>query len=99
MDIHLRGTEDGILAADQIRRRHRTPVIFLTAHADDATVQRAKSVSPYGYLLKPFTDRELAAALEIAIQRHAVEDELAEKTRLLESVMARMREQTQLLES
>ena len=99
MDIRLKGGRDGIQAADMIRARFGSPVIFLTSHGDAATVARAKAVNPYGYLLKPFTERELAATLEIALQRHSVERQLAEQTALLEQAMEQLNQQTQLLQS
>src|ERR1700758_4812661 len=54
MDIVLRGNMNGIEAAGQIRSRFNIPVIYLTAYADDDTLQRAKVTEPFGYLLKPF---------------------------------------------
>src|SRR3954454_10681646 len=53
MDIHLRGEMDGIEAAEHIRRTFDIPVIYLTAHSDDATVKRAQSTEAFGYILKP----------------------------------------------
>jgi len=55
-------------------------VIYLTAHADDTTVQRAKMTAPYGYLLKPFNERELHAAIEMALYRHMMEREVTPST-------------------
>ncbi len=59
MDILLEGEMDGIEAAEQIRRTSAVPVIYMTAHADRATLERAKRTEPYGYILKPFEDLEL----------------------------------------
>lgn len=73
MDIRLRGTMDGIDAAAAIRASYDVPVIYLTAYADNPTVERARMTEPYGYLLKPFQDRELKATIQIALQRHASE--------------------------
>ena len=67
MDIHLRSTMDGITAADEIRRRSAIPVVYLTAHSDEATLQRAKVTEPFGYILKPFEDREIETTIEIAV--------------------------------
>ena len=75
MDIVLEGDIDGIEAAEQIRTRFNIPVVYLTAYADEATVQRAKMTAPYGYLLKPFNERELHAAIEIALYKHMMERE------------------------
>ena len=76
MDIHLQGTMDGISAAVEIRRRLHVPVIFLTAYAEDATLNRAKLAEPFGYLLKPCNDRELRSAIEITLYKHSAEETL-----------------------
>lgn len=67
MDITLEGKMDGIQAADEIRQSLAIPVVYLTAHSDQATVQRAKLTLPYGYVLKPVREVELKIALEMAI--------------------------------
>ena len=67
MDIHLAGTIDGIDTAEQIRTLYHIPVIFLTAYSDKALLDRAKVTEPYGYVLKPFDERELHSAIEIAL--------------------------------
>src|SRR5690242_19278944 len=59
MDIRLRGTPDGVDAAVAIREQFNVPVIFITAHSDAGTIERAKRAAPLGYLIKPFTAREL----------------------------------------
>ena len=59
MDIVLGGHMDGVEAAEQIRDRFDIPVVYLTAYADNKTLQRAKITEPYGYILKPFSEREL----------------------------------------
>ena len=69
MDIMLKGPGDGIAAAAQIRDTTGIPVLFLTAHADKQTVTRARLVEPHGYLVKPFDDAQLYAALEMIIYR------------------------------
>jgi PAS domain S-box-containing protein len=73
MDIRLRGEMDGIEAGRHIRSRYQLPIVFLTAYADDATVQRAKEADPFGYLLKPFEDQELHTAIEIALHKRNAE--------------------------
>lgn len=67
MDIRIEGKLDGIETAKIIRRNFEIPIIFLTAHSDEKTLQRAKVTESYGYLLKPFEDRALKAAIEIAL--------------------------------
>ena len=77
MDIVLQGEMDGIDAAAEIRKRFDVPVIFLTAHADESTLKRAKITEPFAYILKPFEERELQTALEMALHKHKVEQERA----------------------
>ena len=73
MDIHIPGTMDGIDAAWVIREELGIPVIFVTSFADDAIIERTKRVNPYGYVLKPFMERELKIAIEIALSRKSAE--------------------------
>src|SRR5438132_351234 len=73
MDIRLTGESDGIQAAARIRADYHLPVIFLTAYADQQTIQRAKITEPFGYLLKPFEERELQTAIEMALYKHRSE--------------------------
>jgi len=81
MDIMLKGDMDGIEAAEEIRKRFSIPVIYLTAHSDEKTLERAKLTEPYGYILKPFTERDLSSNIEIAIHKHRreMENDTAEK--------------------
>ncbi len=81
MDIRLKGSMDGIEAASEIRQRYDIPVVFLTAHGDTGTLQRAESVSPYGFLVKPFDDVQLRASIEIALHQHYYESVLAASER------------------
>lgn len=85
MDVRLRGDADGIEAATRIRRSFDVPVVFLTAYSDPDTIQRAQASDPYGYLLKPFDDRELHIVTEMALYRHRAEHE---HRRLLEAQAA-----------
>ena len=78
MDIRLAGAMDGVAAAEVIRREFQVPVVFLTAHADKATIQRARQVEAFGYILKPFDDRELHTQIEMALYKHAAEQRLRE---------------------
>ena len=78
MDIQLRGQMDGVEAADQIRQRLGIPVVYLTANADHPTVQRAKVTEPFGYVIKPFEERELHTAIEVALYKHKAEQTLKE---------------------
>ena len=76
MDIKLEGSMDGIEAADIIKNLLDCPVIFLTAYADDNTIQRAKITEPYGYIVKPLDERELRSAIEIALYKSKMEKNL-----------------------
>lgn len=78
MDIRLKGEMDGIAVAEQIRQQWCIPVIYLTAFSEDSTLQRAKVSEPFGYLIKPFEDREIQAAIEMALYKHQAEERLKE---------------------
>jgi PAS domain S-box-containing protein len=73
MDIHIEGPIDGIETARRIPAELMIPVIYLTAYSEEATLQRATATKPHGYLLKPFSDRELHATIQMVLQRHEVE--------------------------
>jgi two-component system cell cycle sensor histidine kinase/response regulator CckA len=87
MDIRLRGAMDGVEAAAKIRAQQDIPVIYLTAYADQSTLQRAKVTQPYGYVLKPFGERELNTAVEIAIYKHCMERRLKESEQWLAATL------------
>ena len=81
MDIKLGGRMDGIQTTAAIRKRWNLPVIYLTSHSDDATLSRAKETGPHGYLLKPFNERDLRTAIEVALRKHDLELKLLERER------------------
>ena len=83
MDIKLKGDMDGISTAAIIRDQFDLPIIYLTAYSDDATLERAKLTSPYGYLLKPINEKELHATVETTLYRHKMEVELRQRNREL----------------
>lgn len=70
LDIHLSGKKDGVDLAIYIKETYGMPFIFLTAHADKTTVERAKIANPPAYLVKPFTKEELYSSIEIALFKH-----------------------------
>ncbi len=78
MDIRLSGDMDGIETARQIRRRFSIPVLYVSAYADRELMDRAKRTEPYGYVVKPFEDIELQAAIEVALYKHRAELKLRE---------------------
>lgn len=73
MDINLEGELDGIKTACCIRDRFNIPIIYLTAHTDPKTIYRAKDTNPFGYIIKPYADRDLLAAIEMALARATAE--------------------------
>jgi two-component system, cell cycle sensor histidine kinase and response regulator CckA len=87
MDIMLRGDVDGITAADQIRELFGIPVVYLTAYADEHTLQRAKVTDAFGYILKPFEERELYITIEMALYKHRMEARLRESERWLATTL------------
>lgn len=87
MDIVLYGDIDGIDAAGVIRQRFDIPVIYLTAYADDRILERAKLTEPYGYVIKPFEDRDIHSAIEIALHRHALEKKVRESEKWLTTIL------------
>jgi CheY-like chemotaxis protein len=70
MNIRLKGHIDGIEAAEEIRDRFDIPVVYLTALTDQDTLQRAKMTEPYGYIIKPFSERQLQATIKMALGKH-----------------------------
>ncbi|MDF5731197.1 MAG: response regulator [Rhizonema sp. PD38] len=87
MDIKLKGDIDGIEAAWEIHNRWSIPIIYLTAYADDSTLERAKKTQPFGYLLKPFKERELYTTIEIALNKDKLEKQLKENKQFLTTVI------------
>ena len=92
MDIHLRDDIDGIEAAETIHRRFDVPIIFCTAYSNDETLQRAKITAPYGYILKPFDNRELEVNIEIALYKHRTERTLLETEGRLNTTLSNISE-------
>jgi DNA-binding NarL/FixJ family response regulator len=72
LDINLDSAEDGIKIADYINRNFQLPFLFLTSYADKDTLERAKTVKPWGYIVKPFNEKTLLASLEMAISNFAM---------------------------
>ena len=87
MDIILRGTMDGVEAAEKIRERFNIPVIYLTAHTDENTLQRAKLTEPLGYTLKPVEQKELMTVMEMALYKHQMEIKLKERQSWLSTIL------------
>lgn len=87
MDIKLRGALDGVAAAAQIRAKAQVPIIYLTAYADEATLQRAKITEPFGYILKPFGERQLHSSIEMALYKARMERQLQTQERWLATIL------------
>jgi CheY-like chemotaxis protein len=84
MDIVLEGSElDGIETARHINSFHEIPIVFVTAYSDDGTLERAKGIAPFAYILKPFNERELYSAIELALSRHLMEQEIRKRDDIL----------------
>jgi PAS domain S-box-containing protein len=93
MDIHLAGVLDGIQTASRLRERTDIPVIFLSAYSDAELLGQAGKVEPFGYLVKPFEERELHATIQMALYKHRMERALREaNARLDERVRQRTTE-------
>ncbi|MDR3574330.1 MAG: diguanylate cyclase [Anaerolineaceae bacterium] len=87
MDINLEGELDGVEAAGQIYGRFEIPVIYLTAFADNDTLQRAKITDPFGYILKPFEERNLFSTIEMALRKHELEKALKASENLFRTLV------------
>jgi PAS domain S-box-containing protein len=83
MDIMLGGEIDGVTAAEQIQARFDVPIVYVTAYADEVTLQRAKITEPYGYIVKPFKERELHITIDMALYKHKMERKLKESEKWL----------------
>ena len=91
MDIRLVGPMDGIKTAERIQVSRNIPIVYLTAHSDMATLRRAAATEPFGYILKPFEERDVTTQIEIALFKHQAERRLRESEeryrRLVETAM------------
>ena len=87
MDIVLKGDMDGVEAAQRIRDTLDIPVVYLTAYSDEKTLKRAKVTEPFGYIIKPFEDRELHSAVEVALYKHKMESKLKDSEKWLSTTL------------
>lgn len=81
VDIRLRGKSEGFEIAERLRVERDVPVVYMTAHTDDDTLQRAARTGAYGYVVKPFTIPEVKSALQVALVKHRMDQHLAERER------------------
>jgi signal transduction histidine kinase len=86
MDIVLEGEMNGIETARRIRSHYDIPVVYLTAYADEAILDQAKVTEPFGYIIKPFEEREMRSTIEMALYKHQAEKELKESREQLRSL-------------
>jgi PAS domain S-box-containing protein len=92
MDIVLKGEMDGIEAAEQIQLHFNIPIIYLTAYSDEKMLERVKITEPFGYIIKPFNDRELHTNIGIALYKHKMERKLKESEQRLSATINGMGE-------
>lgn len=88
MDIRLKGQLDGIEAATRIWKLYSIPIVYLTAFTDEDTLVKATLAEPFGYLIKPFDEKELLVAIELAFYKHQVDTENKEKRRWLKAILS-----------
>jgi two-component system cell cycle sensor histidine kinase/response regulator CckA len=88
MDIRLKGPMDGIQAATQIRERYDVPVVYLTAHSDPSTLERAMQGASFGYILKPFQEKDLQLAIASAVSRAKAEQVLKDRNATYAAMLA-----------
>lgn len=92
LDIRIQGVRDGIDVASLLRQCRDMAVLFITAHSDRDSIERAKQLDPAGYLVKPFTDRTLAVSVECALHRHRLEQRRRQQLKALSVAVASLRE-------
>ena len=88
MDINLSGDMDGITAGGEIRSRWGIPIIYVTAFATQAIIDRAKKTVPSGYILKPFNERQIQTAIEIALYNATIERQLKERDETIRTLQS-----------
>ena len=86
MDIYLKGDKDGIELASEIKNNHNFPVIYLTAFSDPNILDRAKVTEPFGYVLKPFQERELHSNIEMALHKNSMEKRITQLNTILKAI-------------
>ena len=99
MDVRIEGPLDGIDTARRIRHNADVPVVFLTAYTDDETLDRAKDIEPYGYLVKPFAERDLQATIEIALHKGILDRRLRESHQDLQAILDAQRHGTIMIDA
>lgn len=95
MDIRLAGSLDGVQTADLIRSQFSIPIVYLTANADRATLERVKASYPFGYILKPFNEKLLATTIDIALSRHQSEQSIRQTLTATETELQTVKQKVQ----
>jgi PAS domain S-box-containing protein len=83
MDIKLQGDKDGIETAELIHKQYNIPIVYMTAHSEESTIEKAKLTEPYGYLLKPVDKNELHIAIAVALYKSKIDEEKLQFTKEL----------------
>lgn len=86
MDIYIKGKKDGIELATEVKEKYHIPVIYLTAYSDQQILERAKISEPFGYILKPFEERELHSNIEMALHKYSMEKHIAHLNDILKAI-------------
>ena len=97
MDIVIKGEMDGIETAERIRSQFNIPVVYLTAYADEKTLERAKITGPFGYIIKPFEDTDLRVTVEIGLYKARLEAEREQLIVELKEALAKVKTLSGLL--
>jgi len=97
MDMTLQGELDGIDTSRRLSEQYDIPVVYLTAHSEENTIERAGATLPYGYLLKPFDAQELHITIQMALFKHKSDKEKKELTEKLRQALARVKQLSGLL--
>ena len=87
LEAELQARIDGVQAAQKIWKNHQIPIVYLTANSDLSTVERAKITEPFGYITKPFKEKDLHTAVEIALHRYQIEKKLKEREQWLNTIL------------
>jgi len=95
MDIMIKGNMTGIEVCERLKEKINVPVIFLTAYADQGTLSKAKTIEPYGYILKPFKEIDLHSSIEMAIYKHRKDVELQKERDFLYSLVENKEDKSQ----
>jgi len=92
MDIVLDGSKSGSEAAVEIKEKHQIPIIFLTAYVDEETLTNASKAQPYGYIIKPFEERELMATIQMAFHKVKMDKIISESEDKFKTLIVTMEE-------